>query len=153
MKHWYVYLCAALVACGVTLSPTLLSDANLAVAALQALSTDATLLGAPTADTTAITIASTAIQTAVADLQKGTQTPSEFASLVNDEISLLAPILLKDFKANSTITTGVVLLQQLLPVIAADAAGTVVPTPAMAPRLGDARQQLQIWVLQQGQKK
>jgi hypothetical protein len=148
MKRIVVCVCALLVACGVTLSPTLVSDANLAVAALQALDTDATLLQAPTADTTAITLAIQAIQTALADLQRGTKTPSEFAQLVNDQISLLAPTLLKDFKANNTITTGVVLLQQLLPVIAADATGTVVPTPAMAPRLGNARQQLQIWLLQ-----
>lgn len=151
MKRLVLFLCVLVFACTAPLNPTLVSDGNLAIAGLKALSADAALLGTPTADTTAINLATTSIQTALTDLQGGIKTPAAFASLVNDQVSLLAPVLLKDFHANNTITTGVVLLQQLVLLIAAEVSGPTVPTAAMAPKLGDARQQLQAWL--NGQKK
>ena len=130
--------------CGVTLSPTLLQDGNLALTALTTLNSDAKLLGAPAADTMAIDAVASAVQTALADLKKGVKTPSDFAQLVNDQVSQLAPVLLKDFKANGTITTGVVLLQQLVLLIGAEA--NMQQTSIMAPRMTDARQNMQDWL-------
>lgn len=151
MKRFVLFVCVLVFACTAPLNSTLVSDGNLAIAGLKALSADAALLGAPSADTTAIGLATDSVQTALTDLQKGIKTPADFATLVNDQISQLAPTLLKDFHANNTITTGVVLLQQLLPLIAAEVSGPAVPTAAMSPKLGDARQQLQAWL--NGQKK
>ena len=138
----FLFACLVLAGCTIPpLSPTLLSDANLAIAALQALNTDATLLGAPLADTTAITIATGAIQTALTDMQNGIKTPQDFATAVDDEVSQLAPTLLKDFKANTTVTTGVVLLQQLVLLIGAEV--TAPTTSAQAA----VRQKMQNWVV------
>lgn len=137
------FLFACLVLAGCTIppaSPTLVKDGTLAVAALTALETDATVLGAPKADLTAITLATAAVQTGLTDLQNGVKTPQDFATLINDEISQLAPTLLVDFKANTTITTGVVLLQQLVLVIAAEATATTTP---VAPA---TRQNLETWM-------
>lgn len=136
---------AALAACTSTtaLSPTLVQDGTLTVAALQVLSADAATLGAPPADVAAVNLAATAVQTALTDLQKGSTTPQAFATLATDEINAVAPTILRDVKANPTITTGVTLLTNFIPIIAADvAAQTTAPTAAAI----DNRSGLQAWV-------
>lgn len=143
MKQWRLLLAALLVSCGLTLSPTLLQDGELAVTALSTLNDDAKLLGAPSADVDAIGTAITGVQTALADLKKGIKTPQDFATAVNDQISVLAPILLTDIKANTTIRTGVVLLQQLVLVIGAEVIATNHPPTA---RQIDIRSELNLWV-------
>lgn len=140
-----------LAACATPLNPTIVQDGNLAIAALNALNADAGLLGAPQADTTAITLATRALQTGLTDLQKGNKTAADFAALVNDEITTLAPTLLKDFHANATITAGVALLQAFIPVILADATQTATSTSPAVPHVADDRARLQIWVM--GQRK
>lgn len=139
-----LFICLLLFGCATPLviSPTLIQDANLAVAALNTLSGDMTLLGAPAADATAISLVTGAIQTALTDLESGAKTPADFVQLVNDQVSTMAPTLLKDFATNNKITTGVILLQQLLPLMAAE----VTAQPTVAARLGDARKDLQDWV-------
>lgn len=143
----------ALVACTTTgttttLNPALVQDGNLAVAAFQALGNDATLLGAPPSDVTALTLATSTLQTALADLQKGAKTPQDFATLFNDEVNQVGPTLLKDLKANQTITTGVALLESFVTIVAADATpATTAPTSQQI----DKRAQLQAWVA--GQKR
>lgn len=146
MKRLLLFICVLLFACTVPLNPTLVSDGNLAITGLKALSADAALLGTPSGDIAAINLATTSIQTALTDLQGGIKTPADFAQVVNDQVSLLAPAILKDFHANNTITTGMVLLQQLVLLISAEVSGPTVPTAAMAPKLGDARQQLHAWL-------
>lgn len=144
MKRLPLFFCALLVSCGLTLSnPTLLQDGDLAIKALTLLEQDAKLLGAPAIDTGAIGLATVSVQTALADLKKGIKTPQDFATVVNDQVSLLAPTLLADFKANNTITTGVVLLQQLVLVIAAEVTANQAPPTA---RSVDVRAQLQAWM-------
>ena len=139
-----LFICLLLFGCATPLviSPTLIQDANLAVAALNTLSGDMTLLGAPAADATAISLVTGAIQTALTDLESGAKTPADLVQLVNDQVSTMAPTLLKDFATNNKITTGVILLQQLLPLMAAE----VTAQPTVAARLGDARKDLQDWV-------
>lgn len=143
MKWVRCFLLALVVSCGVTISPTLINDGNLAVTALTTLNSDAKLLGAPAKDTQAIDAVIISVKTALADLQKGIKTPTDFAQAVNDQISVLAPILLTDFKANTEITTGVVLLQQLVLVIAAEAANK----PPTAQKSFDARAEMQAWLM------
>lgn len=127
------------------LSPTLVQDGNLAVAALQALGNDAMLLGAPAADATAIGLATTALQTGLFDLQKGVKTPQDFAMLFNDEVNQLAPTVLRDMKANATITTGVALLESFVTIIAADVTpASTAPTAASI----DTRARLAAWISQ-----
>ena len=148
MKRIFLFLFALLVAC--TVPPAaVIQDGNLAVLALNTLNDDAKLLGAPARDSDAIAVASKAVQTALADLQKGIKTPQDFAAAVNDQVSVLAPTLLADFKANQTITTGVVLLQQLVLVIAAEVTAnqSAAPPPPPTARSFNARAELQIWVL------
>lgn len=142
---WYIWLCATLVACAAVI-PALLQDGNLAITALTTLSSDTKLLGAPPVDTIAIDTVTSAVQAALADLKKGVKTSSDFAQLINDQISQLAPTILKDLKANSDITTGVVLLQQLVMLIAAEATAQQTPTAEMSPHLIEARANMQDWL-------
>lgn len=142
-----------LFACATPLNPSILKDGNLAIAALNALDTDAVALGAPAADTAAIDLAIAALQTGLTDLGKGSETAADFATLADDEISLLAPVLLRDFHANQTITVGALLLQNMIPIIAADAAVATGPSPAPAARslavsvkAEDVRAQLMGWI-------
>jgi hypothetical protein len=143
----------ALVGCTATggvapLNPNLARDGNLVVAALQVLSTDATTLGAPAEDVTVINVAIDAVQTELTALQKGSMTPQDVATNINAEIGVVAPPLLRDFKANATIKTGVLLLQNFVTIIAADVAPvTTAPTAAAI----DTRSKLDAWV--HGQKK
>jgi len=135
-------------ACTTPLNPTLLQDGQLVVAALQAIDADAVALGAPAADTALIAVALTAVQTGLTDLQKGSKTPQDFATLLTDEINSVAPTLLMDLHANQTITTGVVLLKNLIPVIVADVtAGQKAPTAASI----DTRGRMRVWI--DGQKR
>lgn len=130
--------------CGTVISPTLLSDGTQAVTMLKALDADAAALGVAPDITTAILLATTAVQTGLTDLQGGTTTPTTFAQLATDEINQLAPDLLADFKANSNLTTGIVLMQQLGLLIAGD---VMAPTSAAAARATpDIRQQVQTWL-------
>jgi len=146
MKRFFLFLFALLVAC--TVPPAaVIQDGNLAVLALNTLNDDAKLLGAPARDTDAIAVASKAVQTALTDLQKGIKTPQDFAAAVNDQVSVLAPTLLADFKASEKITTGVVLLQQLVLLIAAEVTANQTAAAPPTARSVNARAELQIWVL------
>jgi len=147
MKRLFVFLCALLIGCA-AIPAAVLMDGDLAVTALTTLQNDLKLLGAPAAETNAVAVATTAVQTGVTDLKKGAKTAEDFAALVNDQISVVAPPLLTDFKANNTITTGVVLLQQLVLVIAAEATtnqSAVAPPPTA--RSVDVRAALKDWVM------
>lgn len=139
----------ALAGCGSTpINPTLLSDGQLAGAALQVLITDAQTLGAPAEDVSKAQAVLAALQTAVADLKKGSATAQDFATLATDEINSVTPTLLADLHANATLTWGVTLLENFIPLIAADVAPvTTAPTAAAI----DRRSALQAWVT--GQKK
>jgi hypothetical protein len=142
MNRFVLMLAVMLAACSIPISPTLIQDGNLALTALKALETDAALMGASPADLAAIGLVEGAIQFALADLQKGVKTPADFVTLVNDQISQLAPPLLKDFKASPKVAMGVALLQNLLPVMAAE----VMTQPKAAEMVGDPRAKLQAWV-------
>lgn len=147
MRKTILALSLALAACAATggaatVSPALIQDGNLAVAAFQALGNDATLLGASAADVTVLTLATSALQTALADLQKGAKTPQDFATLFNDEVNQVGPTLLKDFHANQSITTGVALLESFVTIVAADVTASTAPTSQQI----NTRAQLQAWV-------
>lgn len=137
---------SALAACGTPPNPTILRDAQLIVAGLEAVDTAvAQFPGVPAADTILAGLVLTAVQAGLTELQNGAKTPADFATLAQTQIGLLAPPLLKDLHANATITTGVALLQGLIPVIAAEAtpAPAAMPVAAMA---SDTRGKLQAWV-------
>lgn len=127
------------------LSPTLVQDGNLGVAALQTLGNDVMILGGPAADAAAINLAQNAVKIGLSDLQKGTKTPQDFATLFNDEVTQLAPTILKDVGANTTIKDGVVLLSSFVTIIAADVTpASTAPTAASI----DTRARLAAWISQ-----
>lgn len=136
----------SLAACGATISQTLLNDGNLLIAGLQTVSSTLTTAGAPIGDIVLVNAAVTALQTAETDLKAGTVTPAAFAKLAQDEMSKLAPAILTDLHANATITMGVTLAQNLIPVIAGDVAPVVTAPVKVGAEMTDPRGALRAWV-------
>lgn len=143
-------LTVILASCGLTgstPSQTFLTDAGKAVTILQALDSDAAALGAPVALTTAIGFALTTIETADTDLANGKTTPAAFSTLLTDEINNLSPVLLANFKSNSNITTGVLLAQQLVLLIAGEITTPTTTPPVTAATMSpDLRDQIDTWL-------
>lgn len=143
---------AALVGCSTPVNPTLLQDGQIAVEALQAL--DAAVSFVPGVPASAVILAGdvlAAAQQALTSLQNGATTAAAFGTALSADIGKLQPIA-TDLKANQTITTGIALLQRLVPTITADIANTPAPapapvtgTPATAQAAPDVRGQLKAW--------
>jgi len=120
------------------------SDGAKVAVILGDLDSDAKLLNASPAIVAGIEAADTAVQTALADLTAGTNTPADFVKLVNDEVNALAPNLMTAFKLNANITTGATLLQQLALLIAADVTPPSV-TAAAHPVDPNLRTEIDVW--------
>ena len=131
-------LCLTAGTCTVPPSPTLVQDGQLIVAGLETL-----IPMLPSgADQALTSVVLGGVRTGLTDLQSGARTPTQFATLITDEMDRLAPPLLKDFHANQTIVSSVALVRGLVPVIAAEVAAQPV-----APKAGetDARMALARW--------
>lgn len=141
-------LAASLAACSTPLNPTFLNDAQLFVAGAEAVDTAvAQMPGVPASATIVAGLILSGVQSGLTALQAGTQTPQSFAALVQSETPQLTA-LEADVKANQTITTGITLLVQLAPVIAAEvsaAQATTAVTASAVPATA-VRGQLQAWV-------
>lgn len=132
--------------CATSVNPTLVSDGQLFVAGLQTLNTAAAQTAqVPAADTKIAADALTAAQSALTQLQAGSQSASQFANVVSAVAGDLGP-LLTDLKANASIMDGVAAVQAFAPVIAAEI-GAVSATPVRAGAApSDPRAALQAWV-------
>lgn len=137
----------ALAGCTATVSQQLIDDGNLTIAGLQTVAATLAAVGAPAGDIALVNTTLAAIQTGEKDLVAGTNTPAQFAQLAEDEINALSPTILKDMNANSTIITGVVLVENLIPVLLKDAAAQTATSPVMAAYAGiGPRDALQAWI-------
>lgn len=146
MKRLLFVTALALGGCTTPLNPTMLSDAQLLVSGLTAVDDVlANLPGVPVADTALAGAVLAAMQTGLTGLQNGAKTPADFAALAQTEVNAIAPTLLADLKANQTIVTGVTLVENLLPVILAEAMPSTTPKAGPVPP-DVARAQLGMWV-------
>jgi hypothetical protein len=151
---WAVLACA-LVACSAQPSPTpspapintvLIQDGQLVIDGFDALEPIlAAIPGAPGQDIQALRGALTALQADLVALQGGTMTGSAFAKLVQQQVASVTPALLSDFKANAAVTTGVLLIEGLVPILLSDVQQvqtSSVPSAAAA----DPRGKLRAWI-------
>jgi hypothetical protein len=125
------------------INPTLLADGQLVVGVLTTLDNVAgNVPGVPASVTGLVGLALVGIKDGLTALQAGTQTPAAVASLIQTEIATVAQPVAVDLKANATITNGLAVLSNLVPVIAADVtpapvggtAAAAGPTPGPDPR-------------------
>lgn len=116
------FVAMGLISCATPVNPTLISDGELAVEALQALDVAAGLI--PGIPASALMLASDVlaeVQTDLTSLQSGVTTASAFATAVQAGVAKLQPIA-TDLKANATIVAGLNAINGLVPIIAADVA-------------------------------
>lgn len=138
----------ALVGCSTPVNPALLRDGQIAIEALQAL--DVAVGFAPGVPASAVIIAGDVLAAARRDLtalQSGATTAASFGTALTANIGKLDSVA-ADLNANATIVTGIGLLKNLMPAIAADVAGAPTPvtgTPAAATAAPDVRTRLRAW--------
>lgn len=133
-----------------SLSPALIADGELAVSALQGLTSIAQGTPfVPAADIVLINGALNAVQADLDALKAGKTTAQAFAAAANSAVGQITDPILADVHANTTITQGVRLLASFAQTLLADVDKATPPVAGASPMAGevaDPRAALRSWV-------